>query len=57
MSQANLRRVSESDPETIGETDPFLRSIRQADAEGHQKIRGLTGLAVDMMPFINGTDV
>ena len=57
ISQANVRRVSESGPETVGDTDPFLRSLREADAKGHQKTRGLAKLAVDMTPFISRTNV
>jgi hypothetical protein len=59
MSQANMRRVCESDPETVGETDAFLKMIREADADGKQKIRGLAGLWVDMGQYINesGRDV
>ena len=55
MSQANMRRVCESDPETVGETDPFLKMIREADADEKQKIRGLAGLQVDMGQYINAT--
>jgi len=51
-SQANKRRLHEADPATIGETDPFLKMLREADAESKQKIRGHSGLAVDMSQFL-----
>jgi len=51
-SQANKRRLHECDPNTVGETDPFLKMLRDADTESKQKIRGHSGLAVDMSQFL-----
>lgn len=51
-AKANKRRLHESDPDTVGETDPFLRGLREADAEKKQQIRGHAGLAIDMNQFI-----
>ncbi|KAF2651114.1 putative monooxygenase, partial [Lophiostoma macrostomum CBS 122681] len=48
-SQANLRRISETDPETVGETDPFFRSLLEADSATKEKIRGLGQLRVDIL--------
>lgn len=47
-AQANLRRLCESDPATVGETDPFLRSILAADIKERQKIRGLRSMRVEL---------
>lgn len=47
-SQANKRRLHESDPGTLAETDPFLKALREVDADGKQKIRGMEGLWVDV---------
>lgn len=43
-SQANKRRLHEFDPVTIGETDPFLMTLRAADAEKKQDIRAHAAL-------------
>ncbi|ORY09415.1 putative monooxygenase [Clohesyomyces aquaticus] len=48
-SQANLRRLCETDPDTVRETDPFFRSILQADKTGKEKIRGLGQLRVSLI--------
>lgn len=48
MSQANLRRLCENDPETVKDTDPFFRSILNADQAGKDKIRGIGELRVDL---------
>jgi 2-polyprenyl-6-methoxyphenol hydroxylase-like FAD-dependent oxidoreductase len=47
-SQANKRRLHESDPSTVAETDPFLKALREVDADGKQKIRGMEGLWIDV---------
>jgi len=52
ITTANKRRMHESNIDTLGDTDPFLQSIRTADAEGHQKIRGHAKLAVKMQDLI-----
>jgi hypothetical protein len=52
-SQANIRRLFENDPDTCGETDPFLRAINNASKSDHQKMRGMLKLAVDMKEFID----
>lgn len=51
-SQANKERLHMFDPETIGETDPFLRMLRHADEQEQQKIRSHMTLAVDMRQFL-----
>lgn len=51
-SQANKRRLHEFDTSTIGETDPFLKMLREVDPESKQKIRGHAGLAIDILQFI-----
>jgi hypothetical protein len=48
-SQANLRRICETDPETVGQTDPFFRSLIEADSATKEKIRGLGQLRVDIL--------
>lgn len=48
-SQANLRRLCENDPETVKETDPFFKSILNADKDGKEKIRGLGQLRVSIL--------
>ena len=50
-SQANKRRLHEPDPNTVGETDPFLRGIREADINKQQTIRSHLNLALDMSQF------
>ncbi|KAF2465089.1 putative monooxygenase, partial [Lindgomyces ingoldianus] len=47
-SQANLRRLCESDAETVRETDPFFRNILGADKVEKEKIRGLGQLRVSL---------
>lgn len=51
-SQANKLRLHTTDPDTVGDTDPFLRMLRGADADGQQMIRGHSGLVVHMKQFI-----
>lgn len=48
-SQANLRRLCETDPETVKETDPFFRSILGADKTEKEQIRGLSQLRVSLI--------
>ena len=48
MSQGNLRRLCENDPETVRDTDPFFRSILNADEAGKEKIRGFGELRVSL---------
>lgn len=48
-SQGNLKRLWEADPETVGETDPFFRSLRETNPAVKAKIRGLGELRVDIM--------
>ncbi|KAL9110766.1 MAG: hypothetical protein Q9227_004758 [Pyrenula ochraceoflavens] len=52
IASANKTRLHEGDPDTVGDTDPFLRSIRVADEKGKEKIRGLRDLRVDLKEFI-----
>lgn len=51
-SQANKLRLHSTNPDTVGDTDPFLRALREADTNTKQKIRGHEGLAVDMRQFV-----
>ncbi|KAF2103597.1 FAD/NAD(P)-binding domain-containing protein [Rhizodiscina lignyota] len=50
-SQANKRRLHEPDPETVGEMDPFLRALREADTNTKQNLRSHSKLASDMSQF------
>ena len=52
-TQANKRRLHEFDPATVGDTDPFLRTLREADADKKQNIRAHASLAVDMSQYVN----
>ncbi|KAL1857733.1 hypothetical protein Plec18170_002957 [Paecilomyces lecythidis] len=48
-SQANIRRLYENDPDSILETDPFLRVIHSADEKEKEKLRGLQTLRVELL--------
>lgn len=57
-SQANKMRLHDSDPETVGERDPFLHTLRNASADEMQKIRSSQVLHTDMsLYFDNGGEV
>ncbi|KAJ9605068.1 hypothetical protein H2200_010458 [Cladophialophora chaetospira] len=47
-SQANVRRISQTDPDTVGQTDPFL-SMLNDPAIDKSKLRGLDDLYIDVM--------
>ncbi len=47
-STANVRRISENDPDTVGQTDPFLKLLIDP-AIDKSKLRGLDDLYVDVM--------
>lgn len=49
MSQANLRRLFDSDPDTLRETDPFFKSLLDADGKQKEKSRGLGMLRVEIV--------
>lgn len=49
ISQANLRRLFESDPDTLRETDPFFKSLLEADGKQKEKARGLQMLRVEIV--------
>jgi hypothetical protein len=44
--------VCQSDPETVGETDPFLKMLRESDADGKQALGNLAELQVGIGQFI-----
>jgi len=48
MSQANVRRLFESDPDTAHETDPFLKMVNDPTVDT-SKFRGPDALYVDVM--------
>ncbi|KAK3056016.1 hypothetical protein LTR09_003252 [Extremus antarcticus] len=52
-SQANKTRLHDSDPDTIGDPDPFLHMLRQASADEKQVVRSNAVLAVDMTEFFD----
>ncbi|KAK4550805.1 hypothetical protein LTR36_000385 [Oleoguttula mirabilis] len=52
-SQSNKKRMQDPDPSTVGERDPFLKALREADAEQKQQIRAHAKLAVDMSEFFD----
>lgn len=56
-SQSNKRRIHDSDPATVGERDPFLKTLREADGEQKQHIRANMTLAVDMSEFFHESSV
>ena len=47
-SQANVRRISENDPDTVAQTDPFLMML-SGPATDKTKLKGLEDLYVDVM--------
>ena len=49
VSQANLRRLWKTDPETAGDTDPYFRSLRESDPATKEKMRRLGELRVDIL--------
>ena len=51
ISQANKERLHKTNPDTVGESDPFLRQLRAADSNKHQHIRSHDKLALDMSQF------
>ena len=52
-SQANKMRLHDSDPETIGERDPFLEMLRHATPEQKQRLRANEKLAIEMSEFFD----
>lgn len=48
-SQANLRRLKDTDPETVKDTDPFFRNVLGADAHEMEKLRGYRQLRVPIL--------
>ena len=52
-SQSNKRRLHDADPSTIGERDPFLKMLREADATQKQQVRAQATLAVDMSEYFD----
>ncbi|KAK5137078.1 hypothetical protein LTR08_001087 [Meristemomyces frigidus] len=50
-SQSNKKRLQDSDPTTVGERDPFLKMLREADETQKQHIRATVTLAVDMSEY------
>lgn len=51
-SQANKERMHDSDPETLGERDPFLRMLRGADPREKQMVRQNDKLGLDIEEFL-----
>ena len=47
-SQANVRRISQNDPDTVGQTDPLLKMLNDP-AIDKTKLRGLGDLYIDVM--------
>ena len=47
-SQANVRRIFENDPDTVGETDPLLKMLRDPNVD-KSKLRGMDALYVDVL--------
>ena len=54
-SQANKLRLHDSDPDTIGDRDPFLNMLRNASFEELQRIRANSKLAVDMSQYFDSS--
>lgn len=50
-SQANKMRLHDSDPDTIGDRDPFLHMLRNATPDEMQKIRANQTLHTDMSQY------
>ena len=48
ISQVNLRRLCETDPDDVGEKDPFLAMIRSLNEGKKSKLKGLEKLWVDV---------
>jgi hypothetical protein len=44
--------VCQSDPETVGETDPFPEMLQESDADGKQALGNLPELEVGIGQFI-----
>ena len=55
-SQANKMRLHDSDPETLGDRDPFLNMIRNASPEDIQRIRNNAKISVDMKEFFENPE-
>lgn len=49
ISQANLRRLKDTDPDTVRETDPFFQSLVAADSSKSEKIRGNRQLRIPIL--------
>jgi 2-polyprenyl-6-methoxyphenol hydroxylase-like FAD-dependent oxidoreductase len=50
LTQANLRRLCEGDPETLHQTDPFLKKVVESDVEEKARMRrNAPPLAIDML--------
>ena len=52
-SQANKLRLHDSDPDTVGDRDPFLHTLRTASDEEMQRIRANQVLHTDMSQYYN----
>jgi hypothetical protein len=51
MSQANMQRMCQSDPEAVGEMDPFLKMLQELYTDGKQVLRNLAELQVGIGQF------
>lgn len=47
-SQANVKRIFENDPDTVGQTDPFLKMLNDPTVD-KSKLRAGDGLYVDVL--------
>jgi 2-polyprenyl-6-methoxyphenol hydroxylase-like FAD-dependent oxidoreductase len=47
-SQANVARIKDNDPDTVAQTDPFLKMLCDPSTD-KRKLRGLEDLYVDVM--------
>lgn len=52
-SQANKMRLHDPDPDTVGDRDPFLHTLRTATPEEMQRIRANQILHTDMTQYYN----
>jgi 2-polyprenyl-6-methoxyphenol hydroxylase-like FAD-dependent oxidoreductase len=56
-SQSNKMRLHDSNPDTIGDRDPFLNMLRTATPEDLQRVRANMTLAVDMTQYYNNAEI
>lgn len=52
-SQANKERMHDSDPETLGDRDPFLKMLREAGPDQKQMIRQFAMLRLDIEEYLD----